>query len=235
MKILIISDIHANVQALSAVREKEGKVDKVFCLGDLVNYGPNPKEIIELVCSISDKIVRGNHDDAVSGLRDDCCCPPEYAELAEPGKEYTRGVLNEGEKEILRDLPLVEEIELDGVKFLLSHGSPRGDNCAFLPPETPDEVMARELEGVDADLVFIGHTHMPMQKKLGKTLVVNPGSVGFPSGHSPMASYAVWEDGKVELGKVNYDIEKTIEALKGTALRYEHIQSLSDRLKEGTF
>ncbi len=87
MKILIISDIHANVQALSAVLDNEKGVDKIFCLGDLVNYGPNPGEIIETVRSIADKIVRGNHDDAVSGLRDDCCCPPEYSGLAEPGKD----------------------------------------------------------------------------------------------------------------------------------------------------
>ncbi|MEE9201174.1 MAG: metallophosphoesterase family protein [Candidatus Brocadiales bacterium] len=235
MKILIISDIHSNIQALSSVRENEKGVDKIFCLGDLVNYGPNPKEIIEIVRSISDKIVRGNHDDAASGLREDCCCPPEYSELAEPGKEYMRRILNETEKQFLRDLPLVEEVEIDGFKFLLSHGSPTGDNCTFLPPDTPPEVMTKELEGVDADFVFLGHTHMPMEVKVNNTLVVNPGSVGFPSGYSPEASYAVWEDGKVEVKKVGYDINKTIEALKGTGLQYEHIDALSKKLRHGRF
>ncbi|OHB95261.1 MAG: hypothetical protein A3G17_00565 [Planctomycetes bacterium RIFCSPLOWO2_12_FULL_50_35] len=235
MKILIISDIHSNIQALSAVRENEKGVDKVFCLGDLVNYGPNPKECIELVRSISDKIVRGNHDDAASGLRDDCCCPPEYAELAEPGKEYTRSVLSEEEKEFLRGLPLVEEIVLDGCKILLSHGSPRGNNCTFLPPDTPDKVMNRELKGVDADFVFIGHTHMPMQRKLGKTTIINPGSVGFPSGYSPKASYVIWEDGNVEFKKVDYDINETVKALKETRLRYDLIETISKKLRHGKF
>lgn len=235
MKILIISDIHSNIQALSAVRENEKGVDKVFCLGDLVNYGPNPKECIEFVRSISDKIVSGNHDDAVSGLRDDCCCPPEYSELAEPGKDYTRGVLKEEEKQFLRGLPLVEEVVLDGCKFLLSHGSPKGNNCTFLPPDTPDNVMDRELEGVDADFVFLGHTHMPMQRKRGRTVVVNPGSVGFPSGYSPKASYAVWEDGDVKFKKVDYDIDATVRALKGTAMRFDLIETLSKKLRHGRF
>ncbi|MCB7129435.1 MAG: metallophosphatase family protein [Candidatus Brocadiales bacterium] len=235
MKILIISDIHANIQALSAVRDNEKGVDKIFCLGDLVNYGPNPKEAIETVRKISEKIVRGNHDDAVSGLRDDCCCPPEYSELAEPGKEYTRGVLDEAEKQFLRDLPLVEEVQVDGFKFLLAHGSPGGNNCTFLPPDTSEKVMARELEGVDADFVFIGHTHMPMQMKVGKTVVVNPGSVGFPSGNIPKAAYAVWEDGNIEFKKVDYDISETVKALKGTALQFQHIEVISEKLKHGKF
>ncbi|MHC4197365.1 MAG: metallophosphoesterase family protein [Planctomycetota bacterium] len=235
MKILIISDIHANVQALSAVLDNEKGVDKIFCLGDLVNYGPNPGEIIETVRSVADKIVRGNHDDAVSGLRDDCCCPPEYSELAEPGKDYTRGILDEAEKQFLRDLPLVERVNVDGCRFLLSHGSPNGNNCTFLPPDTPDKVLARELEGVDADFVFIGHTHMPMHRSVDGTVIINPGSVGFPSGHSPKASYAVWDDGNVEFRKVDYDIEKTIEALKETTLRYEHIEVISNKLKDGRF
>lgn len=235
MKILIISDIHANVQALSAVLDKENGVDKIFCLGDLVNYGPNPGEIIGTVRSIADKIVRGNHDDAVSGLRDDCCCPPEYGELAEPGKDYTRGVLDEAEKQFLRDLPLVERVNVNGCRLLLSHGSPKGNNCTFLPPDIPDKVLARELEGVDADLVLIGHTHMPMQRKLNNTVIINPGSVGFPSGYSPKASYVVWNDGDVEFKKVDYDIEETIKALKQTTLRYEHIETISNKLKDGRF
>ncbi|MGR3294730.1 MAG: metallophosphoesterase family protein [Candidatus Bathyanammoxibius sp.] len=235
MKILIISDIHANVQALSAVLDNENGVDKIFCLGDLVNYGPNPGEIIGTVRSIADKIVRGNHDDAVSGLRDDCCCPPEYGELAEPGKDYTRGVLDEAEKQFLRDLPLVERVNVNGCRFLLSHGSPKGNNCTFLPPDTTDKVLAREIEGVDADLVLIGHTHMPMQRKLNNTVIINPGSVGFPSGYSPKASYVVWNDGDIEFKKVDYDIEKTIKALKKTTLRYEHIETISNKLKDGRF
>ncbi len=235
MRILIISDIHSNLQALSAVRENEKGVDKVFCLGDLVNYGPNPKEIIELVRSISDKIVRGNHDHAVGKGRDECGCPPKYRVLSEPGRDYTRSVLNEGDKEFLQTLTPVKELKLEGFKFLLSHGSPNGDMCKYLPPDTTDEAMVRELEGVEADFVFVGHTHIPMVKRVGKTLVVNPGSVGFPSGGDPMASYAVWEDGKVEIKRVKYDVEETVKALKTTSLPPKNIDELSRKLLLGQF
>ncbi len=235
MRILIISDIHSNVQALSAVQDNEKGVDKIFCLGDLVNYGPNPSECIEHVRSISNKIVKGNHDHAVGTGRDEYGCPPKYRILAEPGKDYTRSVLNEEEREFLQTLTPVEELELEGFKFLLSHGSPNGDMCKYLPPATTDEAMAGELEGVEADFVFVGHTHIPMVKNIGKTLVVNPGSVGFPSGGSPMASYAVWEDGKVEIKRVKYDVEETVKALKTTSMPPENIDELSRKLLDGQF
>ncbi|MFQ5957132.1 MAG: metallophosphoesterase family protein [Candidatus Brocadiales bacterium] len=235
MRILIISDVHSNIQALSAVWEKEKEVDKVFCLGDLVNYGPNPRECIEFVRSISNKILKGNHDNAVGGGPGDCGCPPQYRIVSEPAKRYTQGVLNEGDKEFLRTLPLVEEIELDGSKFLLSHGSPKGDNCKFLPPGTPDEVMAKELEGVEADFVFIGHTHLSMLRRVNGVVVVNPGSLGFPSGDNPMSSYAIWEDGEVEIKRVKYDVGGAVNALKATGMSPETIDALSRKLTSGRF
>ena len=95
--------------------------------------------------------------------------------------------------------------------------------------------MAEELEGVEADFVFVGHTHIPMVKNIGKTVVVNPGSVSFPSGGGPMASYAVWEDGKVEIKRVKYDVKETVKALKTTSMPPENIDELSRKLLLGQF
>ncbi|MFQ5956856.1 MAG: metallophosphoesterase family protein, partial [Candidatus Brocadiales bacterium] len=211
MKILIISDIHANHAALTAVMEDtDGEFDHVWCLGDIVNYGPQPKECLEAIRAISDGMVRGNHDNAV-GRGVDCGCSIKYQSLADACKGFTRSVLGEEDKGFLAMLPLVDEFEIDGQRFLLSHGSPCGDMYKYLKPSVSDSTLIEELEGVNADFVFLGHTHLPMiikRRKLGRTTVINPGSVGQPRDGSPLASYTIWEDGHVEIKRVEYDLDK---------------------------
>jgi predicted phosphodiesterase len=93
-----------------------------------------------------------------------------------------------------------------------------------LPPDSPDYVWQEELEGIDADFVLLGHTHISMIKKVGKTTVINPGSVGQSKDVPAVASYAVWNDGEVEIKRVAYDINKTIEKILSTPLD-THIKS----------
>ncbi|MEK7291194.1 MAG: metallophosphoesterase, partial [Planctomycetota bacterium] len=131
MKILVVSDIHGNLAALEAVHEK---ADVVFCLGDIVNYGPHPKACIKRIQDLTDKVVRGNHDNAV-GSDVDCGCSAKYKELSDAGKIFTRTGLNEYEREFLENLPVTLNIKLDEIKFLLSHGSPGGDLYKYLRPD----------------------------------------------------------------------------------------------------
>jgi len=229
MKVLIISDIHGNLAALDAIREE---ADKVFCLGDMVNYGPYPRACLERVRDLTDGVVRGNHDNAIS--RDvDCGCSIKYKELSDAGKIYTKGILNKDEKDYLANLPVTLHTKINGTEFLFSHGSPGGDMYKYLRPDVSQKELEDELKDIHADIVFIGHTHLPMMRRIHDIIVVNPGSVGQPRDGVPMASYAVWEDGSISIKRVPYDIEATIKGLQGSNIPPQHVETLTKILKEG--
>ena len=229
MKILVISDIHGNLAALDAVREK---ADMVFCLGDIVNYGPYPKACIERIRGLTDKVVRGNHDNAI-GRDMDCGCSVKYQELSDAGKIFTKAALNAEEKDFLGNLSTTINIELEGKKFLLSHGSPIGDMYKYLRPDVSDKQLESELKDIAADIVFIGHTHLPMVRAINGVSIVNPGSVGQPRDGIPMASYAIWEDGRIEVKRVRYDIEATVKGLQTTNIPPNQVSILIKILREG--
>ena len=229
MKLLIISDIHGNLAALDAIREE---ADKVVCLVDIVNYGPYPAACIARIRSITDAIVRGNHDNAI-GRDMDCRCSEKYKKLSDAGKIYTKSVLSTEEKAFLANVPVTLQMEIEGRRFLFSHGSPRGDMYRYLRPDVSDKDLEGELEGVDADVVFIGHTHLPMVRTVNSVTLVNPGSVGQPRDGIPMASYAVWEDGNISLKRVAYDVEATVKGLQQTNIPSNHVATLTKILKDG--
>lgn len=230
MKILVLSDIHGNLAALDAVTER---ADLVFCLGDLVNYGPYPRLCMERIRGLANTVVvRGNHDNAI-GRNMDCGCSVKYQELSNAGQVFTRAVLNTEEKDYLGNLPVTSLIERAGTKFLISHGSPGGDLYKYLRPDVPDGQWESELKDVAADVVFLGHTHLPMVRMIRGVTVVNPGSVGQPRDGIPRASYAIWEDGRIEIKRVHYDIEATIKGLQGTNIPPHLISILAKILREG--
>ncbi len=229
MKILVISDIHGNLAALDAVREK---ADMVFCLGDIVNYGPYPSACIARIKGLTDKVVRGNHDNAI-GRDMDCGCSVKYKELSDAGKIFTKSVLHADEKNFLGNLPTTLHQEIEGKGFLFSHGSPCGDMYKYLRPDVSDEQLKSELKDIKADVVFIGHTHLPMVRVIHGTIVINPGSVGQPRDGIPHVSYAIWEDGHIEIKRVCYDIEATVKGLQATNIPSGQISMLTKILREG--
>jgi predicted phosphodiesterase len=133
-------------------------------------------------------------------------------------------ILGNEETFYLGSLPSNMVLELGRVSFLLAHATPTDNLFKYLPPDSPDYVWQEELEGIDADFVLLGHTHISMIKKVGKTTVINPGSVGQSKDVPAVASYAVWNDGEVEIKRVAYDINKTIEKILSTPLD-THIKS----------
>jgi putative phosphoesterase len=214
MKIIILSDIHANIEALEAI--KEG-YDHLICLGDLVDYGPSPRECIDFVRKNAHAVVRGNHDNAVA-FRVDCQCSEAYRPMSEKTRELMWEVLGQGEISYLGSLPLNRVIELQGQRFFLAHATPTDNLFKYLPPNTPDHVWQKELEGIDADSVLLGHTHISMIKRMGKTTIINPGSVGQSKDFPGVASYAAWNDGELEIKRVTYDINKTIKKIRSSPL-----------------
>ncbi len=229
MRILIISDIHANIEALEAIRER---CDYLFCLGDLVDYGPSPRECIDFIKKNAHTVVRGNHDNAVA-FRTDCKCSEAYKLMSVKTRELMWSILGEEEINYLGSLPSSRVLELSGAKFFLTHATPADNLFKYLPPDSPDYVWQQEIEGVDADFVLLGHTHISMVKRMGKTTVINPGSVGQSKDVPAMASYAIWNDGDIEIKRVTYDINKTIEKILSTSLDIRIKGSLVTVLEHG--
>ncbi len=228
MKIAAISDIHGNMEAVEAVMndiQNEG-CEKVFVLGDYAMAGPEPVAAIEYFIEKSNDpkftLIQGNTDlmiaDYTENLYDSIKDKaPVMAEALKNDSE----LINPVQKKFLKNLPIQKEVEIEGVKFLLVHGSPRKNNEDILP-DTPMNEVEKMLENVDADVVLCGHTHIPcgFQTSSRKT-VVNTGSIGrtfFVEPNSePKACYLVItvEDGKCvfEHRFVEYDKESASKKL----------------------
>ena len=175
MKIFIISDLHATWEALSALPRD---CDELWVLGDLVNYGPNPGEIIDFVRSRAAMIIRGNHYHSV-GFGADCGCSPRFRAMAEATRDYTRSVLSAADKQFL-DLHLcVPRNRREGL--LPCHATPSDLLYEYRPPES--SLWERyEAASSGADVVFAGHTHLQFARSFGKRTVVRPGSLGAVQG-----------------------------------------------------
>ena len=229
MKMLIVSDIHANWMALQAITES---ADIVVCLGDLVDYGPCPAECIAWAREHADQIVRGNHDHAV-GFDADPQCSAAYREMALATKDLHRRILGESDKAYLRDNPLELSFEFGGARFYAVHASPLDPLHRYLPNPLMEDNLSEEIKKVDADVILMGHTHLPsVIHVLGKT-VINPGSVGQPKQGDPRSSFAVWEDGEARLMKAEYPVEETIRQLEALSLDRVIITRLSEILRTG--
>src|ERR1035441_7738799 len=132
MKILIVSDIHANLEALQAVLAESH--DELWVLGDLVNYGPNPCEVVELIRSHASLVVQGNHDYAI-GNGSDPRCSIAFREMARAIGEYTEPLLNADQKAFLCSLPPTAARTIDGSRFFLCHATPTEPLFKYCPDD----------------------------------------------------------------------------------------------------
>jgi putative phosphoesterase len=221
MKILIISDIHANYPALQAVLEKEGNYDKMIFLGDVVDYGPHPKECLTFIKENADYYVRGNHDNAL-GYNVDCNCMGTFREYSIATREWHKTLLDENDKQFLKNMPVLNKAHLDGKSFFLAHASPTGDISKYLN----ENEIVNELDDIIAEYILIGHTHVQYEKKVDYNLIVNPGSVGLARDGGE-ACYAIFENGKITLKRINYDVDETIRDLKKAPLEEKIISGLT--------
>ncbi len=196
MKIAVISDIHGNLDALEAVMadiEQEG-CEKIFVLGDYAMAGPEPAATLDWFFQKQFdsrfKMIQGNTDLMIADFNNELFefIKSKAPIMAEALKNDTE-ILNSVHKDFLKNLPIQLQIEEEGVKILLVHGSPRKNNEDILPDTSMSEVEAM-LENVDADVVLCGHTHLPcgFQTSKKKT-VVNVGSIGRPFTAEPKSCY----------------------------------------------
>ena len=222
MRIGIFSDVHANIEALSAVMEAydSEQIDVFYCLGDVVGYGASPNECADIVREITEVTILGNHDAAVAGRMD----YSYYYEAARHALDYHAGMLTEPNMTWLRELPYKHE--LNDVGLHLCHGSPlRLEEFEYIfAPEQARECLTiiEEL----GDLTLIGHSHLckvfglrpgeveelPAMKftlEEGTKYIVSVGSVGQPRDYDNRASFTIFdtEERTFEFKRVEYDIE----------------------------
>jgi putative phosphoesterase len=233
MRILIFSDLHANLEALAALHAVEKPPDALFFLGDIVGYGPDPAACLGWVRAYATHIVRGDHDHATA-TGADFASPAEYRELAIATREHTLRQLHPNDLAYLAALPTTARVELGGARFFLAHASPREPMTRPLDLlATPENVLRSELEGIDADVILLGHTHVPAIRRVGKAHIVNPGSLGQPRHGLPSATYAVWNDGHLQIKHIDYDPRPTQNKLALMALDPEIVEQLRGILERG--
>ncbi len=216
MKICVISDIHSNLAAFQAVLKHLPKCDVTVCVGDLVGYAAEPNEVVDLVRSKNMKAVLGNHDYGVIS-RD----TTGFNTIAAKAVLWTTPQLKAENARYLRGLPEELKFTCGGKKVVAVHGSPRDPLFEYIFPDISNHELFEVIRDVDADVLIIGHTHVPMVRTIQGKLVVNPGSVGQPRDWNPRASYMVLtidDEVKVEHERVEYDIEKTAAKIKAAGL-----------------
>jgi len=226
-RIAILSDLHGNRAATEATLTAIDAVapDAVYCLGDLVGYGPFPNETIDLIRMRGIPTIMGNYDDGVGFDRDDCgCAYTDPAEMARGQQSliWSRRETTPNRKEYLRSLPPEIRFEIAGVRFRLVHGSPRRTN-EYLFEDRDQRSLERIAAAADCDLLIFGHTHKPWQREIGGVLMVNAGSVGKPKDGNPDAAWLLAEiapDGAVStrLQRVPYDVAAMVAAIRASDL-----------------
>lgn len=230
MKIAFISDIHSNLEALKATLEdiKKKNIDKIYCLGDLVGYGPNPNEVIEIIRKMKIESVMGNYDDAVGNEKESCGCaynPGRETEVGDESINWTIKNTTKENKEFLKSLPLKKEIEIEGVKILLVHGSPLNYLLEYVKPNIKPDRLKEIVDNADTDIIINGHTHLMMAKHLYGKTILNPGSVGRTKDGEPVATYLILNIEKgvfnYEFVKVKYDVKTTVEKIIKVGLPVE--------------
>ena len=238
MSLAIFSDVHGNLPALRAVLDdiRRQGCRSVFCLGDLVDYGPFPNEVVETIRERDIPTIIGNHDEGIAfelagsggGYRD-------LAEKAfkEAAFVWTAGEVKPEHRTWLRQLPRSLRLEAGGHRFLLVHASPERLN-EYLFEDTPEARFREIAAGAEADVVVFGHTHRPYVKVVDGVTFINVGSVGNPKDGDPRAFYAIVRATptkvEVEPRRVDYDIESLVEALHQRGLPEIYAQ----RVRTGT-
>lgn len=228
MKLLVLGDIHSNHTALKQVLEDAGSWDMALCLGDIVGYGPDPGECISEVKMRGFRCVAGNHDAAVASGETWGFNP--YAAAA---VQINRRLLGMDAVRWLGGLPSHLSLEVEGVRIALYHGSPRDPLNEYVFPHEAYVLAERLLGMAEADILLLGHTHIPYLIRVDGRYLVNPGSVGQPRDGDPRASYMLLE---VEGGEVSIHhrrVEYDIDEVAGRMRRLGLPEFLASRLYYG--
>lgn len=241
MRILVLSDLHANVTALEAVLADAGDVDETWCLGDVVGYGPDPNEMVEMVRAIPNlTCLLGNHDVAVLGQMDEAVFNTE----ARRSLLWQKKQLSDGNKGYLDSLPQNSLVRGD---VTLAHGSPRDPVWEYIL----NTLVARlNFQSFETSFCFVGHSHIQCMFKLdlnkdrvslevpkvGEVLkltpraILNPGSVGQPRDRDPRSAYAIFDPDAMtwEPRRVAYDFAAVQKRIRTAGLPEKHAARLGE-------
>ncbi|MBN1316433.1 MAG: metallophosphoesterase family protein [Anaerolineales bacterium] len=241
MRILVVSDIHANLMALEAVIDDAGEFDRVWCLGDVVGYGPDPNDCVNLLRKYDLLCLAGNHDWAALGKLD----LTTFNADARDAVTWTQRMLAPAVRDFLESLPSYLEIN----EFTLAHASPRQPLWEYILDPL---IAAINFNFFPTPFCLVGHTHTPVIYELktnpnvcnarapqndvtiqlsGSQLIINPGSVGQPRDSDPRAAYGILDTGEMTWvhRRVEYSIEETQNRMRQHALPHR----LVTRLKFG--
>jgi len=243
MRYALISDIHANVQALDAVLadiDARGDVDAVYHLGDLVGYSSTPNEVVERLCARAIAGIAGNYDSTVATDYKHCGCKSESVrqeELAHISYEFTRGAVSSATKRFLAGLPFSLDLRplgghAAGPRLVLVHGTPTL-NTVYFTEDRPDDFcrkMAASVGLKTGDMLAFGHTHKPWHRTVDGVHFVNTGSVGRPKDGDWRAGYVRVSFGEtgatVEFVRVPYDIDATVAGVRAAGLPEDFVAVL---------
>ena len=217
MRILLVSDIHSNFQALESVLKDAGEFDLALNAGDIVGYGPDPRECIKLIRRLNIKSIAGNHDFAAVTEN-----TFDFNPYAAKALSINRALLNDNDVSWLRSLPYVFHQSVEGVRISVYHGSPSNPLNEYIFPAEAERRVTDFLKYAKSDLLVLGHTHIPYVLKISKGFMVNPGSVGQPRDGNPRASYILLDvkDGVVEVEhrRVEYDVKEVAKRMEWLGL-----------------
>ena len=220
MKILVISDIHGNAEALRAVMEAEPDADCSIFLGDALLSGPQANETMELLETLGPDIaIMGNHDDEVLDPSIFAKWPAEWVAL----NEWILARLDASAISSIAAFSEAGRYQLAGLDLYLHHGELGSRDLKALPDAT-DEVLKMMGAGTDAPIVLFGHTHVQFTRQIGDRTFINPGSVGQPRCGELHACYGVFEDGIYQPRQVQYDPAPWLAALD----RIDALESFPD-------
>jgi len=245
MRVAIISDIHSNLEALTAVVAdlRERKPDRIWCLGDIAGYNADPDRCCEIVRDLCHVTVMGNHDGAVTEYVE----PSHFNRVAKEAVMWDRRVMKRGNVEFLKSLRSAAAIDEE---VLLVHGSPSDPDKYILAGKIAKEEIEFMKKNLKREIGFFGHTHFPVvyeltgngtfNTHLGKGTIqlrkgffhlINPGSVGQPRDGDPRASFVLFnrEKREVEFIRIEYDIKSCQEKIISAGLP----PFLADRLSHG--
>jgi predicted phosphodiesterase len=258
MRVLIISDIHANFVALeSVVADAQGSYDAVWCLGDVVGYGPMPNECAQLVDQLADYTVIGNHDWAVLGRPG--IDVDDFNPMAREAVLWTRDILTAPNRTLLDSFPDEPVRPAQAAGLLLTHASPREPVWEYILTPT---IALENFAWFDENICLVGHTHKPaiyrwrversvpdaesgaatvdhlairpnepifLDVSADQRLILNPGSVGQPRDNDPRAAYALLDTEEMtwEVRRVAYPIDLTQSQMRAARLPRRLIDRLS--------
>ena len=240
MKFAILSDIHSNLEALKVVLDhaKQQQCTHYVCLGDVVGYGPNPKECLSIVRELDCPVVMGNHDEYCAGDMDLTGFNP----MASDAIKWTRQQLTEEERTWLRNLKYVRNVE----SFTMVHATlDLPERWAYVF----DRLAAQSSFNYQhTPVCFNGHTHVPVafvrgpggiqgglytkiKIEVGRKYFINVGSIGQPRDRNPKSSYVIFDldENVIEIHRLDYDIATVQKKIHAAGLP----ASLADRLAQG--